>query len=59
MSVLPTPPIEEAAVGVPAAPILHLVPDHEHTWALRETEYDNGLALNRFECDACRAVRFT
>jgi hypothetical protein len=43
----------------PQAPVLHLVPTHEHIWALRETEYDNGLSLNRFECDSCAAVRFT
>jgi hypothetical protein len=58
MSVLPSP-IEGLAGEESIAPVLHLVPAHEHTWALRDTEYDNGFSLNRFECDACSAVRFT
>jgi len=42
------------------AQVIQLVPQHEHTWALRETEYDDsGITLNRFECDGCPAVRFT
>jgi len=41
------------------APVLQLVPAHEHTWALRDVEYDNGFSLNRFECESCSAVRFT
>lgn len=57
MSVLPATPLETTEAPVVAG--LHLVPVHEHTWALRETEYDNGLALNRFECESCSAVRFT
>jgi hypothetical protein len=49
--------VEDAPASL--APILQLVPAHEHTWALRETEYDDGFVLNRFECDSCTAVRFT
>jgi hypothetical protein len=41
------------------APVIALVHPHEHSWALRDTEYDNGLTLHRFECDGCSAVRFT
>lgn len=44
---------------LPHAPALHLVPGHEHAWALRDVEYDNGLSLNRFECESCNGVRFT
>lgn len=31
---------------------------HDHTWTLRETEYDDcGLTLNRFEC-GCGGVSY-
>ena len=60
---LPAAPVEVPDVAPIAhehlAPVLQLVPPHEHTWALRDTEYDNGLTLNRFECNGCSAVRFT
>lgn len=61
VSVLPVPvphlPAQQAR-GTRLAEVIRLVP-HEHTWSLRETEYDNGFALNRFECDSCPEVRFT
>ena len=62
MSVLPTLveiPAEESFEHEHLAPVIPLVPLHEHSWALRDTEYDNGMTLNRFECDGCTAVRFT
>ena len=58
MSVLPAAS-DEVAAEATLAPVLHLVPSHEHHWALRDTEYDNGFTLNRFECESCAAVRFT
>lgn len=34
--------------------------DHDHLWALRDTEYDDaGFSLNRFECADCGAVNYT
>lgn len=34
--------------------------DHDHLWALRDTEYDDtGLTLRRFECTDCGAVNYT
>lgn len=50
----PTPVLGDAAD--PAAR-LRIVPDHEHTWSLRDTEYEDGRALRRFEC-ACGSVTF-
>ena len=52
-------PDDETAEHAHLAPVIPLVPLHEHTWALRDTEYENGFSLNRFECDGCSAVRFT
>ena len=59
MSVLPASPVEEPFEHEHLARVIPLVQPHEHTWALRDTEYDNGMTLNRFECDDCSAVRFT
>lgn len=51
-----------AAVTAPgpvaAVPRLRLVPDHEHDWRLRDVEYVDGFAVQRFECDACGEVDF-
>ncbi|RNL79152.1 hypothetical protein [Nocardioides marmorisolisilvae] len=59
MSVLQVVPVETAVEHDYLAEVIRLVPQHDHTWALRDTEYDNGLTLHRFECDGCSAVRFT
>lgn len=59
MSVLPAPLEIAPAEQEHLAEVIQLVPLHEHAWALRDTEYDNGMTLNRFECDGCSAVRFT
>ena len=59
MTAVPAVPAEVEEAPTSWAPVLQLVPAHEHTWALRDTEYDNGLTLNRFECETCTAVRFT
>lgn len=62
MSVIPIPEPSELA-GSPtdataAAPRLHLVPEHEHTWRLLMVEYDEGLEVRRYECQSCDDVRF-
>ncbi|MFL6107602.1 MAG: hypothetical protein ACJ72L_11625 [Marmoricola sp.] len=59
MSVLPEAIEVAHAEPEHLAEVIQLVPLHEHTWALRDTEYDNGMTLHRFECDDCSAVRFT
>jgi len=63
MSVQPAVPVDEPdgqpGVREHLADVIQLVRPHEHAWSLRDTEYDNGLTLNRFECDTCSAVRFT
>jgi hypothetical protein len=61
VSVIPIP--EPPEVGSPteptaAAPHLHLVPGHEHTWRLLTVEYDEGLEVRRYECQSCDDVRF-
>ena len=60
MSVLPSAAVEaDVEEQVHLAEVIQLVPLHDHIWALRDTEYDNGLTLRRFECESCAAVRFT
>jgi len=59
MSLLTVAPDELPTEPEHLARVIQLVPLHEHSWALRDTEYDNGVTLNRFECDGCSAVRFT
>lgn len=60
VSALSAEPLEAVAVEhQQLAEVIQLVPLHEHTWALRDTEYEGGFAVRRFECDACTAVRFT
>lgn len=63
MSVLPAAPPDDPggqlSVREHLAEVIQLVRPHEHAWSLRDTEYDNGFSLNRFECDTCSAVRFT
>ena len=58
MSVMPVSAAELTAEEE-RAPVLRLVRAHEHSWALRDVEYDNGFSVNRFECESCSAVRFT
>lgn len=59
MSEMPIGATPPAVSGDSADPPAHLriVPPHEHTWSLRDTEYEDGHALRRFEC-ACGSVTF-
>jgi hypothetical protein len=61
VSVIPIPePTEVAPTGIEsAAPRLHLVPEHEHTWRLLAVEYDEGLEIRRYECESCDDVQFS
>ena len=63
MSVIPIPEpsdVDESATSVEsAAPRLHLVPEHEHTWRLLTVEYAEGLEVRCYACEACDAVRFS
>ena len=55
VSPLPSEPVPPADDD---APNLHLVPPHEHVWQLRSVEYDDGIEVRRYECDACDDVLF-
>jgi hypothetical protein len=55
--------LQDDAVGLPGRRLTVVPPFsepvHEHTWTLRETEYDeNGLTTDRFECE-CGDVSYT
>ena len=60
MSVIPIPePTEVVGEAVESAPPrLRLVPEHEHLWRLLSVEYDEGLEIRRYECEACDDVLF-
>ena len=55
---VPAPPVPgQGRHLVLVPPPSDLTDAHEHTWALRDTEYDEGITLSRFEC-ACGGVRY-
>jgi len=56
MSVDPIPEVHEQPA--PAAPLLRLVPGHEHAWQLRAVEYDESFEVRRYECEGCTEVMF-
>lgn len=60
MSVTPSPVTGASSSDETTSPaiVLRLVPRHEHTWALRAVEFDDGLEVRRYECGSCDDVQF-
>jgi hypothetical protein len=63
MTIQAVPSVALAADGTslpgrrPAARHLRIAPVHDHTWILRDTEYDGGLVVRRYDC-LCGDVTF-